>query len=48
MLISENIFIYLWIFVNQKRIYNNLLYLTIDRIFVLIVNKNIFCDLDFF
>jgi hypothetical protein len=26
-------------FVNQHRIYNNLLYLTIDGIFVLIVNK---------
>jgi hypothetical protein len=31
----------LWIFVNQKRIYNNFLYLTIDRIFALIVNKKI-------
>jgi hypothetical protein len=28
----------LWIFINQKRIYNNLLYLTIYRIFVLTVN----------
>jgi hypothetical protein len=31
-------------FVNQNRIYDDLFYLIIDTILVLIVNKNVFCD----